>query len=1382
MPQRIAAPDGSFIDFPDNMSNEQIGSVMQRQYPPKQSAANVNWQSSAQFSGPMASARRPGTPAQDLERAASQDEANNYIERTQPKFHVSARPNTVMNRLEDTQAALSNEMERGVGPIGHMLPGVLVGEGALKVAHGLGNMPSHPLRGVNETLDGGLSVLAGAMPFAAPLMPAAMSMEILPSLLPYAATGAAGQAGFEHVGQKMGLDPEVNKLLSSLATFGVMGAAGGRGALRERMVKSLAENLRARGGVDESLIPHIAERMVSTYEATGDPKHLMFDEGVPPSALKSLSHIGQNLVEGAQAGAEAVTMRTQKNDLPEPERPSLGKAPHLDRDGMTPVDTMVRRARGEMLPDEQREFARGVLNYNDNLERARQAGFLPKEATPSSTQESSASPETTKTTAASKDLGPDLSIRSAIALGHNRVYVGFDAPPDFYKTHVTEEGGWSNGFAQKLFPGKDISDARVVRQQFGASERGQHGLHLEFGNEKDAADAVSELNSTGAQPKLSGEVTPSGQETRPLIDGKPVEKSPEQKFAEADKPRKPGPDDPERGSLSFRRRIPTSDSPLGKLTEAIDRGIQARPARGDRLSIAETISRQYAGMGDDIGEGLSKLLAHSVGLYDKWRRPEPFGEYDKALGEFSGDLQRNAIDTRRFVHKIIDKVPNAARREAITNFIQANGDAALLQSRERATTNPRLKKGYALAQQLSPEEMAMAQSVRDYFDHQLQIAQAQGVLDHGLENYVNQVWKKPGQRTDMTSAIYNQGLRPNADLMKRRFYADYFTGEQMGLVPKNKDIGYLIGVYNQSFNQAIASRGFIEKLSNGMASDQRPLVAPPALIGKTIPGDQVTPETHLLMLRGVPEERLEGYQPIEHPALKGWNWASTGELGDQTFFRGNLLVHPEIYDKLNNSFRTSWFRRNPTARAILKGQGMLKSTLLSASFFHQVQEGWHAIFHKVSPFGPAEIDLRDPQVNKLLDHGLIVGGDNGMQAFNEGLQGSGLLKFIPGVSQMMNKYSDYLFGDYIPRLKVAMAKGAAERNMARYADHIAQGRITEDQVYKMSAEQSNAAFGELNYKMLGRNPNLQDGLRLALLAPDFLEARGRFIGQALKPYGREQQAALVRGAVGMWVTARIVNQLVDKDPHYDVPFGIVVNGRQYEMRSIPGDIDHLMTDPRSFVYHRLSPTITRPAVEALFGKDSFGRKRNAGQQVLDYVKNIVPIPLQGLYDKATGHGTAATDPLDTALESVGISSHKYRTPAEAMSRKIVLDSMSPTAQSKGMTALADRIRDNKVSQEELQAQFNSGKFADADIKRIVEMSAESELIRNFKNQNVHMGDAAAVYMLANKKERIALQPEWQSKIKNYLKSASPDDRKRLDPILQKIQKQDDEMFKDDSSK
>ena len=175
--------------------------------------------------------------------------------------------------------------------------------------------------------------------------------------------------------------------------------------------------------------------------------------------------------------------------------------------------------------------------------------------------------------------------------------------------------------------------------------------------------------------------------------------------------------------------------------------------------------------------------------------------------------------------------------------------------------------------------------------------------------------------------------------------------------------------------------------------------------------------------------------------------------------------------------------------------------------------------------------------------------------------------------------------------------------------HIASGKVSDDQIVALTARESNAAFGEQNYRLMGRSPTTQDFLRLTLLAPDFLEARFRFVAQALKPYGREQRIALALMGATLYTGSRVLNKALDDDYHSDKPFSVFSGGREYRLRTILGDVEHLLTDPRSFWYNRLSP-VTRTAMEYVTARDDRGIKRSSAEQFTDFLSWFKPIPLQ----------------------------------------------------------------------------------------------------------------------------------------------------------------------------
>jgi hypothetical protein len=378
------------------------------------------------------------------------------------------------------------------------------------------------------------------------------------------------------------------------------------------------------------------------------------------------------------------------------------------------------------------------------------------------------------------------------------------------------------------------------------------------------------------------------------------------------------------------------------------------------------------------------------------------------------------------------------------------------------------------------------------------------------------------------------------------------------------------------------------------------------------------------------------YRVVDHWALRDWKWATTGADGQPVIVQGDMLIHPDYYRDVKNMLGRSALTRPEgvsgyTTRPLLQVSAFLKQTKLSLSAFHLTQEGLHGLFHRVNPGNLAELDLAVPEQRGLVDHGLQIADPRAAELFGEGLAGGGLVGKAPGLGVLQVHFNDWLFKDYIPKLKMTMALDALERNRKVYAKDVAGGKVTDDQIQALTARESNAAFGELNYRMMGRNPTVQDFLRLTVLAPDFLEARSRFVGQALKPFGREQQVALGLMGATLYVTARLLNQALDEDPHWDKPFSVIYKGREYRLRTVLGDVQHLVQDPRMFAYNRLSPA-ARTAIEGLTQRDDRGIKRTFWEQVKDVGSWLLPIPTQARSDTTMGQ---------QVLASAGVGTRKY---------------------------------------------------------------------------------------------------------------------------------------------
>ena len=684
-------------------------------------------------------------------------------------------------------------------------------------------------------------------------------------------------------------------------------------------------------------------------------------------------------------------------------------------------------------------------------------------------------------------------------------------------------------------------------------------------------------------------------------------------------------------------QVTEKKDPLQELSQKIRESSTAKPTSSvvDLAKTAENISKEITAGKDAVTTGVTKAKGAFEAMKNAYLNRPAWTDFKNALGKWSLADNQTSFVVRKAVTQIKKAIPDDLRREAITNWIQAGGDEALL--RERADkSKPKFKKGYEAALTLTPEEKAHAQDISKYLSDMLEEGINSGMLNHGVENYINQVWKKENPVTQKLQASLQGGkLNKNFPFAKKRIFDSYFEGEQAGYEPASKDVASLIAAYDLSFRKTQAVRAFVKSMRDGKAEDGMPLVKFSGY-AKPIGEQDMPPNAYLIK----PEARPEGavtadgrpYVSINHPAFKGWKWAMQDEKGAPVYMESDMLVHPDIANQVKNLTSTSWFKANrvpvlsSAVNGLLKFSSILKQTKLSLSLFHLDQEGLHSLFHRINPANLEEIDLSNETQNNLVSHGLQLADFHSQELFSEGLAGGGLVGKIPVIGKAQTWFNDFLFKDYIPKLKMNMATHALERNVERYKD-----KLSMDQIYELTAHEANAAFGELNYKFMARNQTVQDILRLFLLAPDFLEARSRFVAQALMPYGAEQRAALALMGVSLYVAGRVLNQALDQNPHWDKPFSVFHEGREYRLRTVLGDVSELVDKPNTFFMNRLSP-FGRTGVEFLTGRDSRGIKRNAIEQAEDFLSWFVPIPAQ-----AQPSSTKTSE----LLSSMGLSNYQH---------------------------------------------------------------------------------------------------------------------------------------------
>jgi len=703
---------------------------------------------------------------------------------------------------------------------------------------------------------------------------------------------------------------------------------------------------------------------------------------------------------------------------------------------------------------------------------------------------------------------------------------------------------------------------------------------------------------------------------------------------------------------------------------------------GDEARQAAQERKNQAGMVDfrAIMQGLGEAGKEARRFVDELGDIPKFTPFREAVNTWVGTMQRSALSTQDLQKAIEREVPDARRREAVTNYVQAGGDMTKLQAWEAASTGER-RLGYEAAQSLTPAELAVAARTRKFYDEAGALATKEGVLKGWHQDYVNKVWKDRMVSGKKVGGGAGAGKLSRSFVFgKRATHANFFEGEQDGLVPATKDVSKLMGIYLHELHKTIATRKLIKDLTTRTASDGRPLAAPlggvvpqpgtggagksnvmvlPSMKGKVRFGANVAGKPNMV--------EIGDYQRLNHPALAGWRFLDRDpNTGKITVTLGELAVHPEVHAHMKNALGESGLRqwaREPgnsrPGRLLRKGfttvdhmQSFMKQAMLSLSPFHIVQEGTHAIGHKVNPFyNIPRIDPENPKHADAMNHGLMLGGDEGaMRNFQEAAGHAPAMERIPGIGPIMKAITDFTFHTYIPGLKIKTYEHIVKRNTARLKDELAAGEVTEADVKYMSARQTNSAYGHLNYKDLGRNPGFQHAMRLLLLAPDFLEARTRFAANALNPTkaGREQTVAYLTLGVTMYVAARTLNAALNngdaKWNEWREPFTVFDGNRKYTMRSVPEDTVKMFLDPRKFIAGRISPLVGTGLMQAITGRNYRGEKMTWGEQVHDTLARSIPLSTRmapGLRDLTESTKNHPVSPWEQFMGAMGLHISRY---------------------------------------------------------------------------------------------------------------------------------------------
>jgi hypothetical protein len=745
---------------------------------------------------------------------------------------------------------------------------------------------------------------------------------------------------------------------------------------------------------------------------------------------------------------------------------------------------------------------------------------------------------------------------------------------------------------------------------------------------------------------------------------------------------------------------PASNRTLGDLTA----WLKANKIESPRLSLKDRVNLGKR-LADEFAAGKTKLehataRARSVwqAFKAQWRAPKQDDEPRAIFKEWHYEKQFSGLETHQWIQRIRADIPQKVRRMAISVWLDADGDKGLL-TFQRDAVPARYQAVWDAALKLTPTEQAFARQIKQDFESKLADGQLMGLIGKGRENYgVPQIWAKAPEhganyRPDATGP--RTARNPLAKLDPRdpffaleRTHESYFDGIMANGMPKSLDIADLVGVYNVDFHGALADRSVIKALKDAKLPDGSPAVMVSG--GAKIEMLPNGARTQFVDSNWRPKDAVtqdgRPYQTIDHWALRGWTFAAKDTAGNPIMVKGDFLVHPDLYRALKTQLEGKSALRDPDGplgdiahltKFMLESGAFLKASKFAAATFHGATLAEHMMTHAFSGmpskerltllnpfvFGVEVDPAKNLELANLMRHGMDLGFGGARMLFEEGLSShGGILSKVPGLGDGLAWLSNGLFQEYLPRLKVRMGSVVLHANLKRYSKPSLSGpALTEQQIYELTASQVNAAFGGQNWKLMGRSRTFLDVNRLLFTAPDFLLSRAKVVGQAGKPYNAEQRYFLIAQAALVYALARILNYLLDDDPHWEAEnaLRVIHKNRAYSARFIVNDIGHLLQDPAGFAGGRLGPW-PKALYESITGRDMRSGARidvpiqtdngalRATQILLkDLAMWGLPIGTEGFLPGATGREQTTLGQFGVGL--LGVGSQRF-TPETEMYR------------------------------------------------------------------------------------------------------------------------------------
>jgi len=732
------------------------------------------------------------------------------------------------------------------------------------------------------------------------------------------------------------------------------------------------------------------------------------------------------------------------------------------------------------------------------------------------------------------------------------------------------------------------------------------------------------------------------------------------------------------------------EPPYSAIQQLVDQ-LKTKPPTGtpESTSARQAIVNRWSAGKSLVDRAIGRMRNWSESLKDTARGVRSISDVDRTVAKLDATLQQSAGESRNAGRALERYMPNEIDRSASALLMEPGMTPAVLAdalTKLPEKTSPKIRRIIERAAKATPEMREFADSMRRFFGIREQDAVHGDLFEQGLRDYYTHVWEQESNMPDSLRAAMNSGrVSTYFQFARQRKIPTLLEGILQGKKPVI-DPAKVIPFYNYAMDRALASREFIRQLTEVNASDGRPVVGVAGQGVRVEPTENTNPSI-LIKPKAKPEE-LADYRPVEHSAMQKWKWASKTEDGTPIFLKGDLLVHPEAHERLARLMDRSRLSSGPVMRAALKFSGEVKGLKLGGlpSLFHPIHVGTHALFHWTNPFKTEPIQWDAPATRFALEQGHLKLAPNPaeLNVFSEGLGSGSWAQKLPIVGRWNKAFSEWLFADYIPKLKLKTFENAYARAQWMKKNMGAYKGLSDEQIAARTGDSVNNAYGELNHLFLGkmgRSPGFQRGLRLAFLAPDFGEARGRFVGKILTKTGHEEQLAAATLFASLYFGARLANSISHGDPEMDIKraFSVKIGKHWWSMRSVLGDVVHAWSDPGQFVYVRLNPVFSRTASDFLWGRDPrTGRKLTLEDKVENMARQFVPIPLSGLTQQDRTL-------MESFLQSMGVSNQRD-TPVMDMQKLA-----SSWRESKGLDSGSEFIPSEGPSYWKLRTALNLGR-------------------------------------------------------------------------------------------